>query len=58
MVFIRRDLGTQAIEKFPAQTGITRFGEPGEIADTSCHLQRSGRQEASVRMDGSEMKGI
>jgi hypothetical protein len=33
LVFIRRDLGTQAIEKFPAQAGITRFGKLEETAD-------------------------
>jgi 3-oxoacyl-[acyl-carrier protein] reductase len=51
----------EAMEKFPAQVGITRFGEPEEIADLMSYLVSPAAKwmtGASIRMDGGEIKGI
>jgi 3-oxoacyl-[acyl-carrier protein] reductase len=51
----------QAVEKFPAQAGITRFGKPEEIADLMSYLVSPAAKwmtGASIRMDGGEIKGI
>ena len=51
----------QAMEKFPAQAGITRFGKPEEIADLMSYLVSPAAKwmtGASIRMDGGEIKGI
>jgi 3-oxoacyl-[acyl-carrier protein] reductase len=51
----------EAIEKFPGQGGITRFGKPEEIADLMSYLVSPAAKwmtGASIRMDGGEIKGI
>jgi 3-oxoacyl-[acyl-carrier protein] reductase len=51
----------EAIEKFPEQAGITRFGKPEEIADLMSYLVSPAAKwmtGASVRIDGGEIKGI
>ena len=51
----------EAIKKFPEQVGITRFGQPEEIADLMSYLESPAAKwmtGASVRMDGGEIKGI
>jgi 3-oxoacyl-[acyl-carrier protein] reductase len=51
----------EAIKKFPEQAGITRFGEPEEIADLMSFLVSPAAKwmtGASIRMDGGEIKGI
>jgi len=51
----------EAINKFPQEAGITRFGKPEEIADLMSYLVSPAAKwmtGASVRMDGGEIKGI
>jgi 3-oxoacyl-[acyl-carrier protein] reductase len=51
----------EAIEKFPKEVGISRFGKPEEIADLLAYLVSPSAKwmtGASVRMDGGEIKGI
>jgi len=51
----------QAIEKFPEQAGITRFGRPEEIAELMSYLVSPAAKwmtGTSVRMDGGEIKSI
>ena len=51
----------EAINKFPEQAGITRFGKPEEIADLMSYLVSPAAKwmtGASVRMDGGEIKSI
>jgi 3-oxoacyl-[acyl-carrier protein] reductase len=51
----------EAIEKYPEQSGISRFGEPEEIADLLAYLVSASAKwmtGASLRMDGGEFKGI
>jgi 3-oxoacyl-[acyl-carrier protein] reductase len=51
----------EAMEKFPEQAGITRFGKPEEIADLMSYLVSPAAKwmtGASVRIDGGEIKGI
>lgn len=51
----------EAIKKFPEQAGITRFGQPEEIADLMGYLVSPAARwmtGAFVRMDGGEIKGI
>jgi 3-oxoacyl-[acyl-carrier protein] reductase len=51
----------EALEKFPAQVGITRYGKPEDIAELMAFvLSASGRWlvGASLRMDGGEVKGV
>ena len=51
----------EAMEKFPAQTGISRYGQPEEIADLLAFLvspQAKWMTGSAVRMDGGEIKGV
>jgi len=51
----------EAMEKFPAQTGISRYGQPEEIADLMAFLvspQAKWMTGSAVRMDGGEIKGV
>jgi 3-oxoacyl-[acyl-carrier protein] reductase len=51
----------EAMDKFPAQTGISRYGQPEEIADLMAFLvspQAKWMTGSAVRMDGGEIKGI
>jgi 3-oxoacyl-[acyl-carrier protein] reductase len=51
----------EAIKKFPEQAGMTRFGKPEEIADLMSYLVSPAAKwmtGSSIRMDGSEFKGI
>jgi hypothetical protein len=59
-VLIRPDLGTQAIEKFPALASPA-LESRRRIADLMSYLVSPAEKwmtGASVRMDGSEIKGI
>jgi 3-oxoacyl-[acyl-carrier protein] reductase len=51
----------EAMQKFPSQTGISRYGQPEEIADLMAFLvspQAKWMTGSAVRMDGGEIKGI
>ncbi|BBU30357.1 short-chain dehydrogenase [Burkholderia sp. THE68] len=51
----------EALEKFPEQAGITRYGKPEDIAEFMAFvLSPAGRWliGASLRMDGGEIKGL
>jgi 3-oxoacyl-[acyl-carrier protein] reductase len=51
----------EAVKKYPEQSGISRFGEPEEIADLLAYLVSASAKwftGASLRMDGGEFKGI
>jgi 3-oxoacyl-[acyl-carrier protein] reductase len=51
----------EAMEKFPAQDGISRYGQPEEIADLMAFLvspQAIWMTGSAVRMDGGEIKGV
>jgi len=51
----------QAMEKFPTQAGIARYGQPEEIADLMAFLVSTGARwmtGSAVRMDGGEVKGV
>jgi len=51
----------EAMEKFPAQAGIGRYGQPEEIADLIAFLvspQVRWMTGSAVRMDGGEIKGV
>ncbi|HUB66895.1 MAG TPA: SDR family oxidoreductase [Candidatus Methylacidiphilales bacterium] len=51
----------EAMEKFPAQAGISRYGQPDEIADLMAFLvshQAKWMTGSAVRMDGGEIKGV
>jgi 3-oxoacyl-[acyl-carrier protein] reductase len=51
----------EAIQRFPQEAGITRFGKPEEIADLMSYLVSPAAKwmtGASVRIDGGEIKGI
>jgi 3-oxoacyl-[acyl-carrier protein] reductase len=51
----------EAMQKFPEQAGIARFGKPEEIADLMAYIVSPAAKwltGASVRMDGGEVKGI
>jgi len=51
----------EAIKKYPEESGISRFGEPEEIADLLAYLVSPAAKwmtGASLRMDGGEFKGI
>jgi 3-oxoacyl-[acyl-carrier protein] reductase len=51
----------QAMEKFPAQAGIGRYGKPEEIAELMAFLvspQAKWMTGSAVRMDGGEIKGV
>lgn len=50
----------EAIQRFPEQAGITRFGKPEEIADLMSYLVSPAAKwmtGAAVRIDGGEIKG-
>ena len=51
----------EAMQKFPEEVGIRRFGSPEEIADLMAYMVSPAAKwmtGASVRMDGGEIKGI
>jgi 3-oxoacyl-[acyl-carrier protein] reductase len=51
----------EATKKFPEEAGISRYGEPEEIAELMAFLVSPGAKwltGTSVRMDGGEIKGI
>jgi 3-oxoacyl-[acyl-carrier protein] reductase len=51
----------EAIKRYPEQSGISRFGEPEEIADLLAYLVSPAAKwitGASLRIDGGEFKGI
>jgi 3-oxoacyl-[acyl-carrier protein] reductase len=51
----------EAMEKFPEEAGIARFGKPKEIADLMAYIVSPAAKwmtGASLRMDGGEIKGI
>jgi 3-oxoacyl-[acyl-carrier protein] reductase len=51
----------EALEKFPAEVGITRYGTPEDIAGLMAFvLSPAGRWivGSALRMDGGEIKGV
>jgi len=51
----------EAMQKFPAQAGITRYGQPEEIANLMAFLVSPAAKwmtGSAVRMDGGEIKGV
>jgi 3-oxoacyl-[acyl-carrier protein] reductase len=51
----------EALEKFPAEVGITRYGNPEDIAELMAFvLSPAGRWMvgSTLRMDGGEIKGV
>jgi|ERR1700677_2590678 3-oxoacyl-[acyl-carrier protein] reductase len=51
----------EAMREFPEKVGISRYGEPEEIADLLAFMVSPAAKwmtGASVRMDGGEIKGI
>lgn len=51
----------EAMEKFPQEIGISRYGRPEEIAELMSFMVSPGAKwltGASLRMDGGEVKGI
>jgi 3-oxoacyl-[acyl-carrier protein] reductase len=51
----------EAMEKFPTEAGISRYGQPEEIADLMAFLvspQARWMTGSAVRMDGGEIKGV
>jgi 3-oxoacyl-[acyl-carrier protein] reductase len=51
----------QAMEEFPKQVGIARFGKPEEIAELMAYLVSPAAKwmtGAALRIDGGEIKGI
>jgi 3-oxoacyl-[acyl-carrier protein] reductase len=51
----------EAMEKFPVQAGISRYGQPEEIAELMAFLvspQARWMTGSAVRMDGGEIKGV
>jgi 3-oxoacyl-[acyl-carrier protein] reductase len=51
----------EAIKEYPEESGISRFGEPEEIAELLAYLVSASAKwmtGASLRMDGGEFKGI
>lgn len=51
----------EAMEKFPTQAGISRYGQPEEIADLMAFLVSPAAKwmtGSAVRMDGGEIKGV
>lgn len=50
-----------ALERFPEDVGIARFGKPEEIADLMAFMvspEAKWMTGASIRMDGGEVKGV
>lgn len=51
----------EAIKNYPQESGISRFGQPEEIADLLAYLVSASAKwltGASLRIDGGEFKGI
>jgi 3-oxoacyl-[acyl-carrier protein] reductase len=51
----------EAMEKFPAEAGISRYGQPEEIAELMAFLvspQAKWMTGSAIRMDGGEVKGV
>ncbi|WP_233886375.1 SDR family oxidoreductase [Paraburkholderia flagellata] len=51
----------EALEKFPSQVGITRYGQPEDIAELMAFVLSPGGRwliGAALRMDGGEIKGL
>jgi 3-oxoacyl-[acyl-carrier protein] reductase len=51
----------EAVEKFPAEAGIRRFGEPEDLAELMAFLVSPGARwmtGSAVRMDGGEIKSV
>jgi 3-oxoacyl-[acyl-carrier protein] reductase len=51
----------EATKKFPEEAGISRYGQPEEIAELMAFLVSPGAKwmtGSSVRMDGGEVKGV
>ncbi|HEY3854146.1 MAG TPA: SDR family oxidoreductase [Verrucomicrobiae bacterium] len=51
----------EAMQKFPAEAGISRYGQPEEIADLLAFLvspQAKWMTGSAIRMDGGEIKGV
>jgi 3-oxoacyl-[acyl-carrier protein] reductase len=51
----------EAIERFPREAGISRYGKPEEVADLLAYLVSPSAKwmtGASVRIDGGEIKSI
>jgi 3-oxoacyl-[acyl-carrier protein] reductase len=51
----------EAIEKFPAQAGITRYGEPADIAELIAFILSPAARwmtGTALRMDGGEIKSV
>jgi 3-oxoacyl-[acyl-carrier protein] reductase len=51
----------EAMQKFPAEAGISRYGQPEEIAELMAFLvspQAKWMTGSAVRMDGGEIKGV
>ena len=51
----------EAMKKFPEQAGISRYGQPEEIAELMAFLvspQAQWMTGSAVRMDGGEIKGV
>ena len=51
----------EAMQKFPEQAGIARYGQPEEIANLMAFLVSPGARwmtGSAVRMDGGEIKGV
>jgi 3-oxoacyl-[acyl-carrier protein] reductase len=51
----------EAMEKFPAEAGISRYGQPDEIAELMAFLvspHAKWMTGSAVRMDGGEIKGV
>jgi len=51
----------EAMQKFPEETGISRYGQPGEIAELVAFLvspQAKWMTGSAIRMDGGEIKGV
>jgi 3-oxoacyl-[acyl-carrier protein] reductase len=51
----------EAVKKFPEMAGITRYGEPEEVAGLMAYMVSPAAKwmtGTSVRMDGGEIKGV
>jgi 3-oxoacyl-[acyl-carrier protein] reductase len=51
----------EATKKFPEEAGISRYGQPEEIADLLAFMVSPAAKwmtGSSLRMDGGEIKGI
>jgi 3-oxoacyl-[acyl-carrier protein] reductase len=51
----------EALEKFPALAGITRYGKPDDIAELMAFILSPAGEwliGAALRMDGGEVKGL